>query len=591
MRHEAAGASSDKFPAGFEVLGQKLKLTYLHQPNDAEDGVTLTVPLAMLNQVPLARCEWLVPGLLEEKVTALLKTVPQKHRHRLQPIGQSAKEFIEAAEEGEFSREDGLVRALQKYVEDKVSLKLPQESFRLENLNPHCFMNFRVIDEHGRVLGMSRNLPELRTRLRDQVQAAFKSAQVPGSLGAQLAALKVGGRTDASGDVDQATAAKGNPPPRAGEGRVGADRSAEEASGMPPPHEQSRPAASPLGRRGAVLPETPPSPPARGGGSKDGGARADGGRGAARADAAAGVARGSAGGASAHVESASAAPMSGFTAWTFGELPELLEVKVAGRTVIGFPALQDDGDSVSITAVDTEEEAARVHRRGLARLFALTLKDQVKAIEKLPGLRELALQFMPFGTDTELKVQLVAATLERTCLMDPLPANADAFAQRTQDAKARISLVAQELMRLAGTLVAEHASLTKRFVTLKQSPDVLADLQQQLSKLMPKNFLLAYPFEKLSQFPRYLKAIGVRIDKLRNNPARDAQLMTEWKSLAQPFEREQIAKAKAGVIDPQLEEFRWMLEELRVGLFAQELKTPMPVSTKRLQKIWDSRPR
>ena len=283
--------------------------------------------------------------------------------------------------------------------------------------------------------------------------------------------------------------------------------------------------------------------------------------------------------------------MSGFTAWTFGALPELLEVKVAGRTVIGFPALQDDGDSVSITAVDTEEEAARTHRKGLTRLFALALKDQVKAIEKLPGLRELALQFMPFGTDTELKAQLVAATLERTCLMDPQPASADAFAQRAQEAKTRISLVAQELMRLAGTLVAEHTSLTKRFVTLKQSPDVLADLQQQLAKLMPKNFLLAYPFEKLSQFPRYLKAIGVRIDKLRNNPARDAQLMTEWKSLAQPFEREQIAKAKAGVIDPQLEEFRWMLEELRVGLYAQELKTPMPVSTKRLQKIWDSRPR
>jgi ATP-dependent helicase HrpA len=550
MRHEAAGASSDKFPAGLEVLGQKLKLTYLHQPNDPEDGVTLTVPLAMLNQVPLARCEWLVPGLLEEKVTALLKTVPQKHRHRLQPIGQSAKEFIEAAEAGEFSREDGLVRALQKYVEDKVSLKLPQESFRLENLNPHCFMNFRVIDEHGRVLGMSRNLPELRTRLRDQVQAAFRAAQVPGagSLGAQLAALKVGGRTEAP-KQDAGTAQ--NPPQHAGEGRVGAGRSAALESPLPQPSPASR------------------------GGSK-GAARTDGG-------APTGAAEDAAGGGS--------APLSGLTAWTFGELPELLEVKVAGRTVIGFPALQDDGDSVSITAVDTEEEAARVHRKGLARLFALTLKDQVKAIEKLPGLRELALQFMPFGSDTELKAQLVAATLERTCLMDPLPTNAEAFAQRAQEAKTRISLVAQELMRLAGALVAEQASLTKRFATLKQSPDVLADLQQQLAKLMPKNFLLAYPFEKLSQFPRYLKAMGVRIDKLRNNASRDTQLMADWKSLAQPFEREVIAAARAGVIDPQLEEFRWLLEELRVGLFAQELRTPMPVSVKRLQKIWESRPR
>ncbi len=511
MRHEAEGASSERFPATFEVLGQKLKLTYLHEPNDAEDGVTLTVPLAMLNQIPLARCEWLVPGLLEEKVTALLKTVPQKHRHRLQPIGQSARAFIEQVEAGEVNREEGLMRALQKFVEDRVSLKLPLESFRPENLNPHCFMNFRVIDEHGRVLGMSRNLPELRARLKDQVQAAFKAAQVPGSMGAQLAALKVAGKP-------------------------------AEASIAP-------------AQRGVAAKPGAPSP---------------------QVDAPA---------------KSQPAQLTGLTSWSFGELPELLEVKVAGRMVIGFPALQDDGESVSLTAVDTEEEAARVHRKGLARLFALTLKDQVKAVEKLPGLRELALAFIPFGTEAELKAQLVAATLERTCLMDPLPTNAEAFAQRAQEAKPRISLVAQELMRLAGALLAEHASLTKRFVTLKGQPDTLADLQQQLAKLMPKNFLLAYPFEKLTHFSRYLKAMGVRIDKLRTNPARDLQLLAEWKSLAQPFEREWLAKAKAGVIDPQLEEFRWLLEELRVGLFAQELKTPMPVSVKRLQKIWDARPR
>ncbi|MCX9154973.1 ATP-dependent RNA helicase HrpA [Niveibacterium sp. 24ML] len=518
MRHEAEGASSERFPASFEVLGQKLKLTYLHEPNDAEDGVTLTVPLAMLNQIPLARCEWLVPGLLEEKVTALLKTVPQKHRHRLQPIGQSSKAFIEQVEAGEVNREDGLMRALQKFVEDRVSLKLPLESFRAENLNPHCFMNFRVIDEHGRVLGMSRNLPELRTRLKDQVQAAFKAAQVPGSMGAQLAALKVAGKPGAAAST-----------------------------------------------------EAPAESAPRGMAAKPGGATQ-------KAEAPA-------------KESATQpAQLTGLTSWSFGELPELLEVKVAGRMVIGFPALHDDGESVSLTAVDTEEEAARVHRKGLARLFALTLKDQVKAVEKLPGLRELALQFIPFGTEAELKAQLVAATLERTCLMEPLPTNADAFAQRAQDAKSRISLVAQELMRLAGALVVEHASLTKRFLTLKGQPDTLADLQQQLAKLMPKNFLLAYPFEKLTHFGRYLKAMGVRIDKLRTNPARDLQLLAEWKSLAQPFEREWLAKAKAGVIDPQLEEFRWLLEELRVGLFAQELKTPMPVSVKRLQKIWQSRP-
>ena len=276
---------------------------------------------------------------------------------------------------------------------------------------------------------------------------------------------------------------------------------------------------------------------------------------------------------------------------SFGPLPELLEIKVAGREIVGFPALHDDGASVSLRPYDTPEEAAKVHRGGLARLFALALSAQVKAIEKLPGLRELALQFIPYGTEAELKARLVAATVERCCLMEPLPADADAFARRCQDAKPRITLVAQELMRLAGQLIAEHATLSKRLAGLKTFPEVVADITAQAARLMPKDFLVALPYERLAQVPRYLKGASVRIDKLRNNAARDAQLLADWKSLAQPFEREWLAKARAGVTDPQLEDFRWLLEELRVGLFAQELKTPMPVSVKRLQKIWDSRPR
>jgi len=140
-------------------------------------------------------------------------------------------------------------------------------------------------------------------------------------------------------------------------------------------------------------------------------------------------------------------------------------------------------------------------------------------------------------------------------------------------------------------LLTENASLTKRFATLRAFPAVLDDLEQQTAKLMPKNFLVAYPFERFHHFGRYLKAANIRIDKLRSNPERDAKLMADWKSLAQPFDRECLQKARAGVSDPKLEEFRWLLEELRVGLFAQELRTPMPVSVKRLQKIWDSRPR
>ncbi|HSD38972.1 MAG TPA: ATP-dependent RNA helicase HrpA [Rhodocyclaceae bacterium] len=537
MRHEAAGVTSDNFPASMTVLGQKLKLTYVHEPRDPEDGVTLTVPLAMLNQVPINRCEWLVPGLLEEKVVGLMKSVPPKHRHRLQPISESGREFMVAFNEKKFDTDEPLLRSLQTFVEERVQLKLPLESFRSENLNPHCFMNFRVIDEHGRALGQSRNLMDLRLRLKDQVLAAFRAGQVEGSIGAQLAGLSlkptVGSNPTLSAEPPTLSRPSGPPSPAGGRGNTATPRPlAGEGQGERAAGKATDPSAS---QPDAVL--------------------------------------------------------SGLTTWSFGELPELLEVKVGSRTLIGFPALHDDGNSVSLRPFDTEEEATRMHRKGLARLFALTLKDQVKGIEKLPGLRDLALKFLPFGNEADLKAQLVEATLTRTCLLPPWPTDAESFALRAQQAKPRIMLVAQELMRLVGTLLSEHATVTKKLVGLKNAEALTADIHAQLERLMPKDFLMANPYERLTHFARYLKAAAVRVDKWRNDPARDAQLLGEWRSVATPFEREHLAKLKANVVDPQLEEFRWQLEELRVSLFAQELKTPVPVSVKRLQKVWAGRPR
>ena len=192
-------------------------------------------------------------------------------------------------------------------------------------------------------------------------------------------------------------------------------------------------------------------------------------------------------------------------------------MKVAGREIVGFPALHDDGASVSLRPYDTPEEAAKVHRGGLARLFALALSAQVKAIEKLPGIRELALQFISYGSEAELKAQLVTATLERCCLLEPLPTDADSFGKRCQEAKPRITLVAQELMRLTGQLIVEHGTLTKRLAGLKTFPDVVADINAQVAKLMPKHFLVALPYERIAQIPRYLK--GSRQARLSDRSA------------------------------------------------------------------------
>lgn len=487
MRHDAAGVTTERFPAQLHGLGQTFKLEYRHEPGAADDGVSLCVPLALLNQLPAARLEWLVPGMLEEKVTQLLKTVPQKLRHRLQPISQFAREFCAEA----LDVSEPLLNALSRVVEARIGLKLPADAIRSENLPSHLLMNVRVFDEHGRLLGQSRNLAELRSRLRADVERQFAQVKLAGAVPEQ--------------------------------GAVSA----------------SRPAA------------------------------------VTAIDAALDLSQ-----------------LSGLKSWTFGTLPELMEVRVGGREVIGFPGLVDEGETVALRVFDTPEKAAEQHRAGLRRLFALELREQVKYIEKnLPGLRDMAMQFMALGSEAELRTQIVNATLERCCLMDPLPGDAVAFAARKEEARARLTLVAQEFARLAAAVLGDYTALTKRLAALKAHPEALEDMRAQLSALVNKSFVARTPFERLVHVPRYLKAMGLRLEKLRVDPARDARAQSEWRALAQPWQRESIALARNAVHDPALENFRWLLEELRVQLFAQELRTPVPVSVKRLQKIWEARAR
>jgi ATP-dependent helicase HrpA len=470
MRHEAAGITTDAFPHQVEHRGQKLKLSYKHDPGAADDGVTLSLPLPLLNQFPAQRCDWLVPGLLKEKVVALLKTLPQKYRHRVQPVDAFAERFCEQPHD----TDEPLVKALTRTVEEAIALKLPLDAFRAGELRPHLSMNFRLLDEHGATLTFSRSLPELRAQFGERATALMSEGAVVGST--EETVVEAGER---------------------------------------------------------------------------------------------------------------------HTGWAFGDLPELLEVKVGNRMVLGFPALVDHGDGVALHAFDSEDKARTTHRQGLRRLFALALKEQVKSIEKgLPGMRDLALQFMPLGTEQELRRQIVDATLDRTCLADPGPENAQAFQARVDTARSKFVLVAQEIARLLGTLLAEHAVLRKKLAAAQKAfAPACTDITQQMNALLARDFIVATPYERLAHFPRYLKAANLRLDKLRADPARDARLLAEWLTLAKPFEREWIQHARAGGGDDFLAQFRWLLEELRVALFAQELRTPSPVSVKRLQKMWESRPR
>jgi len=467
MRHSAAGVTTEAFPHHLKVGGVEYALTYHFEPGSPKDGVTLTLPLAQLNQIPVLRMEWLVPGLLKEKLVQLIKTLPQKIRAKLVPVPEFVEEFIAATAGNERKMNLGLIPPLIDYILEARGLNargwaVTPDAFRPDALQPHFSMNYKLIDEHGRQLDMNRSLGALRAEWGKEAKEEF-----------------------------------------------------------------------------AELHETP-------------------------------------------------SEYTRLTDWTFGELPELMEVPVGKQTVIGYPALSDDGETVSLKVFDSAEEAAETHRKGLARLFMLQFREQVKYFDKnVPGLTQMGMQYMNLGSTDELKRQLVDLTFERACLTEPLPTTPEAFKARCAEAKARLGLVMQEVCRLVGTVLTEWQAVTKKLPAFKAHAAAVADIESQIKRLLGKNFVVATPFERLQHYPRYLKAIVVRLDKLKAAPQRDAQLMAEYGPLWTNYERRAIQLAKLGAVDPQVEQFRWLLEELRVGLYAQELRTPVPVSVKRLQKQWE----
>jgi ATP-dependent helicase HrpA len=497
MRHEAAGITTSAFPKTIRLGGVDCAATYLHEPGDPKDGLTVTVPLFVLNQVNEDRCEWLVPGMLKDKIQALLKSLPQRPRSRFVPLPESAARLADTLGAPESFGHGGLTDALLKQVRDITSLDVKRADFKLDMLAPHLFMNFRVVDEHGRQLGHGRNLGALKAELGAQARGAFQA----------LAGLKLASPATPSSVLNRASA--------------------------PVNHAQRAP------EKGAKTAATKPATPAE----------------------------------------------QRYTAWTFGELPELMEIRKGGQTLIGFPALIDQGDAVSIEVFDEPEVAAAKHRAGLRRLFALQIKDALKYLEKnIPDLQKMAVAYMPLGTMEELRGQVIDVALDRAFLLDPLPADEFDFKRRLDEGRGRLTLIANEVARLAGVILTEYAVAARKIKDSKNAPEAVADCTQQLQRLMPKRFIALTPWPQLQHFARYLKAITLRLDKYRADPARDATRLTELRPQEQRYWR--LVAERKGVMDERLQEFRWLLEELRVSFFAQELRTPQPVSVKRLDKAW-----
>ena len=276
------------------------------------------------------------------------------------------------------------------------------------------------------------------------------------------------------------------------------------------------------------------------------------------------------------------------TDWDFGALPEVQEVRRGRQVLIGHPALVDHETHCLIEVFDSPEAARLAQRAGLRRLFRLQLRTQIAALEKgfksLAPLQMRAMALAPMRELEPIAGQIVEAALDRVCLTEPWPADRESFLQRKEDARGKLGLIAQELARLAGVIVEEALAAGRKLAALRGADAARADMEQQMQRLLGRRFVVDTPPEALAHLPRYLKAIGMRVDKLRADPARDAQRAREIAPLQAQWLR--ALAARKGQADARLEEFRWLLEELRVSLFAQELRTPHPVSVKRLEKFW-----
>jgi len=459
MRHGATDVTETLYPETLRAADTDLKLKYRFEPGHVLDGVTVTVPLHLLNRLEDTPFDWLVPGLIREKVTWCMKALPKTLRRHLFPLPEHVTTFLQAADAQ--SPRPAFAQALRRYVQQRAGVPVGPEAVSDNDAPPHLRMNFRVIDDAGRELAMGRDLAELKSRLGEAAQLTF-------------------GQVDAGIERDD------------------------------------------------------------------------------------------------------------IRLWDFGDLPEQIAFTRAGRKLTGYPALVDEGETVAIRLFDVRHAADAASRGGVCRLLRLQLKLQMKQLEKgPPGFTQVALQLRAVAAADALLEDVITAISDRACIgEDELPRTQKAFEVQLKRARTRLPAVSEAAIRLLAAIAAEYHALGIRLGAGGALARPSADIRQQLGRLVYKGFFSATPWPQLAHLPRYLKAMQQRLDKYPVNPERDARHTQSVAALWQAYEVQLEKVRKAGATDPRLADFRWQLEELRVSLFAQELRTPYPVSFKRLDRLW-----
>lgn len=465
MLHGAEEVSEHNYPDRIETF----PLEYRFDPGHPADGVTVTIPLAALNGVADERFDWLVPGILREKVIALIRSLPKPIRVQLVPAPEVADAVVAAMP---FAG-GPLLDVLTLHLGKRTGSVIPKTAFDLKAVPDHLFMNFKIVDATGKPVATGRDLAEIRQRLGIKARQTFAS--------------------------------------------------------MPPTqfHRDK-------------------------------------------------VAR-----------------------WDFGDLPPSFEIHRHGLTLLGFPALREGSDhAVALRLFDSEPAARAAHRVGLRRLFMIQVGSELKYIlNRLKDADRLALQYATIGSGAEFRRDLAVAVADAAFYGESEEDDGwevrtqVAFAARAEAAWKRLASVGNDVVRVVSETLTLHRDLSEQLG--RDFPPMLLpaarDMRDQFARLIYKGFLAATPYRWLRHYPRYLKGLQIRLTKLQSaGLSRDATLMNDVAPLWRRFlTREQLHRDR-GVNDPALERYRWAVEELRVSLFAQELKTPQPVSVKRLDAMWEA---
>ncbi len=460
MQHAAAHITEEQFPKFWQTADGKFKLSYRFEPHHPLDGVTMTVPLTVLNRLHAPSLEWLVPGMIREKIQLQIKALPKQIRRICVPVPEFITQFLSQNPDRNAPILPQLAQAIAKTAGDiRIFEQINQDEWAAFRLPEHCYFNLRIIDDGGQELAGGRKLHELQQQLGQAAAVTFR---------------------DNTQEFER----------------------------------------------------------------------------------------------------------DNVTAWDIGTLPESIKFARGKQQLTGYLGLQKEKDGrIALRLFDTTEAAEQAHRQGVIELMKLQLKEQVKDLNKgIQGFTQAAMLLKHINADT-LRDDLTQAVCDRAFIgEDELPRNEKAFKEQIKRARSRLPAVKEALSRYLQETAAVYAELNSK---LGKHP-LTHLLRLRLQTLLAAGFATRTPWAQWPRLPIYLKAMTLRLEKYSSNPARDAAREADIQELEQMWQEKNDGLVKQGLpVSDDLTAFKWMIEELRVSLFAQELKTPYPVSVKRLLKMWE----